>query len=131
MSTYYHTCPDCGANLDPEERCDCRKQLAFMPVDLAPKVKKYQKKPVYIEALRWNGTNHADVGKFLGKGNYYYDFDAVKGGLVILSCLPEGRAGWKDVYVRLGEYIIKCSGGVTALNAYDFDKQYVEVGDNG
>lgn len=20
---YYHTCPDCGANLDPGERCDC------------------------------------------------------------------------------------------------------------
>lgn len=23
MSTYYKTCPDCGANLDPQERCDC------------------------------------------------------------------------------------------------------------
>lgn len=21
--SYYHTCPDCGANLDPGERCDC------------------------------------------------------------------------------------------------------------
>ncbi len=21
--TYYHTCPCCGANLDPGERCDC------------------------------------------------------------------------------------------------------------
>lgn len=20
---YYHTCPCCGANLDPGERCDC------------------------------------------------------------------------------------------------------------
>lgn len=20
---YYHTCPYCGANLDPGERCDC------------------------------------------------------------------------------------------------------------
>ena len=20
---YYRTCPDCGANLDPDERCDC------------------------------------------------------------------------------------------------------------
>lgn len=22
---YYKTCPDCGANLDPEEKCDCDK----------------------------------------------------------------------------------------------------------
>lgn len=21
--SYYKTCPDCGANLDPGERCDC------------------------------------------------------------------------------------------------------------
>lgn len=21
--TYYHTCPICGANLDPGEKCDC------------------------------------------------------------------------------------------------------------
>ncbi len=23
---YYNTCPDCGANLDPGERCDCTKE---------------------------------------------------------------------------------------------------------
>ena len=23
MSTYYWTCPHCGANLDPGEKCDC------------------------------------------------------------------------------------------------------------
>ncbi len=23
MSRYYHTCPECGANLDPGEKCDC------------------------------------------------------------------------------------------------------------
>lgn len=22
---YYHVCPDCGANLDPGEKCDCQK----------------------------------------------------------------------------------------------------------
>ena len=22
--SYYRTCPDCGANLDPGERCDCQ-----------------------------------------------------------------------------------------------------------
>ena len=24
-STYYDTCPDCGAHLDPGERCDCHE----------------------------------------------------------------------------------------------------------
>ena len=25
-NTYYWTCPYCGANLDPGEPCDCRKE---------------------------------------------------------------------------------------------------------
>ena len=25
MAEFYHTCPDCGANLDPGEHCDCEK----------------------------------------------------------------------------------------------------------
>lgn len=24
---YYYTCPNCGANLDPGERCDCEKEI--------------------------------------------------------------------------------------------------------
>lgn len=24
--SYYRTCPACGANLDPGERCDCRRE---------------------------------------------------------------------------------------------------------
>jgi hypothetical protein len=24
--TYYRTCPECGANLDPGEKCDCQKE---------------------------------------------------------------------------------------------------------
>ena len=24
---YYHTCPYCGANLDPDERCDCLSRI--------------------------------------------------------------------------------------------------------
>ena len=23
---FYRTCPDCGANLDPGEECDCRRE---------------------------------------------------------------------------------------------------------
>lgn len=28
MKNYYWTCPDCGANLDPDEQCDCGKEKA-------------------------------------------------------------------------------------------------------
>lgn len=28
MSTYYWTCPKCGANLDPGESCDCEHYSA-------------------------------------------------------------------------------------------------------
>ena len=26
LRTCYHTCPTCGANLDPGEQCDCRQR---------------------------------------------------------------------------------------------------------
>lgn len=26
--SYYITCPDCGCNLDPGEKCDCKSQSA-------------------------------------------------------------------------------------------------------
>ena len=28
MQVIYHTCPHCGANLDPGERCDCIEKAA-------------------------------------------------------------------------------------------------------
>lgn len=27
---YYHTCPECGANLDPGEKCDCQKNNSYI-----------------------------------------------------------------------------------------------------
>lgn len=26
--SYFHTCPNCGANLDPGEICDCKRNAA-------------------------------------------------------------------------------------------------------
>lgn len=40
MNRYYNTCPDCGAALDPGERCDCRDNKV---VKLKPKTKLYHK----------------------------------------------------------------------------------------
>ena len=28
MRTYYRSCPHCGANLDPGEKCDCKRSAA-------------------------------------------------------------------------------------------------------
>lgn len=30
--SYYNTCPECGANLDPGEKCDCRSSTE--PIEL-------------------------------------------------------------------------------------------------
>ena len=33
---YYRTCPDCGAHLDPGERCDCRDAKSAAPGSTSP-----------------------------------------------------------------------------------------------
>ena len=35
MTTYYWTCPKCGANLDPGEQCDCRESTSEKAPDVA------------------------------------------------------------------------------------------------
>ncbi len=37
-AAYYRTCPDCGAHLDPDEKCDCEKgesNVGFDPLEEA------------------------------------------------------------------------------------------------
>ena len=45
---YYNTCPNCGAHLDPGERCTCRnKQAAIVPDKLeAVKIRGAKKKQI-------------------------------------------------------------------------------------
>ncbi len=33
---YYDTCPDCGANLDPGERCDCDTPVPVLTLATSP-----------------------------------------------------------------------------------------------
>ncbi len=47
---YYYTCPDCGANLDPGEKCDCRKEA----VDLN---KKENKKEAFLHVRNQNHSS--------------------------------------------------------------------------
>ena len=37
--SYYRTCPDCGAHLDPGERCDCKdeKDRPMLPASNGPR----------------------------------------------------------------------------------------------
>mgnify|MGYP001154092603 CR=1 FL=1 len=59
----------------------------------------YKKKPVVIEAVKWDGKNHREMRNFLGD-NFYIDHEKVTGGLVIKTL--EG-----DHLASIGDYIIK------------------------
>ena len=45
---YYHTCPLCGAHLDPCEVCDCREEKAPPRASTGPE---RQEKPLYMESI--------------------------------------------------------------------------------
>lgn len=70
----------------------------------------YKKKPVIIEAVKWDGENHREMWDFLtGKtddyisssgNNFYIDHGKVTGGLVIKTLEGEHIA-------NIGDYIIK------------------------
>lgn len=70
----------------------------------------YKKKPIIIEAVKWDGKNHREMWNFLtGKtddyissssDNFYIDHEKVTGGLVIKTL--EG-----EYPVSIGDYVIK------------------------
>ncbi len=70
----------------------------------------YRKKPVVIEALRWDGSDHRGMFTFLDGDprshlatngtNFYIDHTKVAGGLVIKTLEGEHIA-------NIGDYIIK------------------------
>lgn len=37
----YKTCPYCGANLDPDEQCDCQKEKTALPPTKACRAKSH------------------------------------------------------------------------------------------
>ena len=73
-------------------------------------IEKYRKKPVVIEALKWDGSSHRDMFNFLDGDhrspmatigtNFYIDYGKVVGGLVIKTLEGEHIAS-------IGDYIIK------------------------
>lgn len=70
----------------------------------------YRKKPVVIEAIQWNGTNHREMFNFLGGEdtdyitasglNFYIDWDKVEGGLIIKTLEGEHIASLDDFIIK-------------------------------
>lgn len=96
-------------------------------------VKIYVKKPIEIEALKWDGGNHRSMYEFLeGKDklinpsgdNFYIDFRKVDCGLVIKT--SEG-----DMIANVGDYIIKepfdKERGYYPCKPEIFEKTYDEI----
>jgi hypothetical protein len=95
--------------------------------------KKYRKKPVIVEALKWTGKNHRDMFDFLTdhkfenntmftNGNtFYIDYVKVEGGLIIKTLEGEHLA-------EIGEFIIKgIKGEFYPCKPDIFEKTYEEV----
>jgi hypothetical protein len=93
----------------------------------------YRKKPVVIQAVQWNGTNHREVYNFLGGDpnepmtstsfNFYIDYAKVIGGLVIKTLEGEHVA-------CIGDFIIKgVNGEYYPCKPDIFEKTYEEVWD--
>ena len=71
---------------------------------------KYRKKPVVIDAMKWDGSDHRGMFKFLDGdfkshlatygNNFYIDHSKVYGGLIIKTLEGEHIA-------TIGDYIIK------------------------
>lgn len=51
---YYHTCPLCGANLDPGERCDCSKKISQKSEKAENRKNQINKKRICWEQMRWD-----------------------------------------------------------------------------
>jgi hypothetical protein len=82
-------------------------------------IKKYRKKPVVIEAVRWTGENYEEIAKFMD----YKDIDDTEGGAVLIIETLEG-----DFRASVGDWIIK---GITnefyPCKPDVFSKTYEEV----
>lgn len=97
---------------------------------------KYRKKPVVVEVIQWNGTNHREMFDFLTNyektndfistsgENFYIDHEKVKGGLIIKTLEGEHIA-------TIGDYIIKgVEGEFYPCKPDIFEKTYEMVGED-
>lgn len=83
--------------------------------------RRYRKKPVEIEAVRWTGDNHAEICEFIDPECFEI---RAKEGLVVHTL--EG-----DHYASVGDYIIKgVKGEFYPCKPDIFEQTYEEVADH-
>lgn len=87
-------------------------------------MKKYRKKPVTIEAVKWNGYNLDEIKSFTGNhADVKYD---EKGGEVIADLFIHTLEG--DMHASKGDYIIKgVRGEFYPCKPDIFNQTYEEV----
>jgi hypothetical protein len=92
---------------------------------------KFRKKPIVIEAMIWDGSDHRSMYEFLGGGdkefmnpcgeNFYIDHSKVTGGLMLKTLEGEHKAS-------IGDYVIKgISGEYYPCKPDIFEKTYEQV----
>jgi hypothetical protein len=62
---------------------------------------KYKKKPVVIEAMKWNGKNIDELTVF-SKGQVYLEDDEL-----VIKTLEDGKTGKAKHVASIGDFIIK------------------------
>lgn len=94
-------------------------------------IKHYRKKPVEVEALKWNGHNTSEIKEFCGdaaKFFYYDDAWKVGAGPVVADLTIKTLEG--DHHASVNDYIIKgVHGEFYPCKPDIFKKTYEEVTD--
>lgn len=73
---------------------------------------KYKKKPVIVEAIRWNGFNLEEIKSFVGESLIYNIIDTTwKVGKGVPRVLMKIRTSEGDMEVNKGDFIIKGVNG--------------------
>ena len=73
---------------------------------------KYRKKPVTIEAIKWNGLNIEEIKNFVGDSLDYYIHDAAwKAGVAAPKVEMKIKTLEGEMNVSEGDYVIKRVNG--------------------
>ncbi|MBQ4012246.1 MAG: hypothetical protein II602_06870 [Erysipelotrichales bacterium] len=81
------------------------EQIEELPEELSSedtKVSKYRKKPVEIEAIKWNGMNTVDIYEFMKGTDAYVGVQTIKEAKLLFINTMEGV-----MEASVGDYIIR------------------------
>lgn len=92
-------------------------------------VKKYQKLPVVVDSVQWDGTNLEEMKEFVGENLIYSIMDAAwEVGKGIPHVLMKIKTLGGEIECYRGDYIIKgVDGEFYPCEPNIFSKTYIEV----